>query len=73
MEVLDGIPYLETERSAWKRVGSVAQALDAAVQPLAVPDVIIAAIALEGGHEILTRNKHFERIPGLRLYNQEEA
>jgi predicted nucleic acid-binding protein len=67
--MLDAVPYLEIPRSAWEMAGSIAQMLDAAGQPLAVPDIIIAASVLQGDHELFTRDKHFQHIPGLRLYD----
>jgi predicted nucleic acid-binding protein len=37
-------------------------------QTLAIPDIIIAATALEVGFAVATANRsHFERIPGLEL------
>lgn len=67
-DIFAGIPYLESERHVWERAGRLAQTLDAKGQPLALPDVLLAAIAIENNHELLTRDKHFSRIPGLRLY-----
>ena len=48
--------------------------LDSTGQRIPVTDALIAAIALEGQHEVFTRDeRHFERIPGLRLYQPEGA
>jgi predicted nucleic acid-binding protein len=71
-EHLAAVPYGEMGRAAWERAGSIAQGLDHAGQSLAVPDVIVAAVALEGDHELYTRDNHFERIPGLRPTSREE-
>ena len=31
-------------------------------------DLLIAALALEGEHQVFTLDDHFQRVPGLRLY-----
>jgi len=70
--VLDGPDYIEMKRNDWARAGRISMELDAAGQRIPVTDALIAAIALEGQHEVLTRDRrHFERIPGLRLYEPE--
>ena len=71
-ELLAGVPYLETTRGTWERAGHIAQALDTVGQPIPLPDVIIGAMALENEHHVLTRDRHFERIPGLRLYQPQD-
>ena len=67
-ERLTGATLIEMTRAVWKRAGVISGDLDARGEPIAMTDVFIAAAALEGDHEIFTRDKHFERIPGLRLY-----
>jgi predicted nucleic acid-binding protein len=69
---LGGVPFLEMNRSAWERAGRIAEDLDRRGARIPLADVFIAALAIEGEHEVLTRDKHFERIPGLRLYKPEE-
>ena len=70
--VLDGPDYIEMRRNDWARAGRISMELDAAGRRIPVTDALIAAIALEGQHEVLTRDKrHFERVPGLRLYQHE--
>jgi predicted nucleic acid-binding protein len=69
---LGGVPYLEISRSAWLRAGRIAEDLDRRGIPIPLPDIFIAATAIEGGHQVLTRDtKHFERISGLKLYQME--
>jgi predicted nucleic acid-binding protein len=70
--VLDGPDYIEMNRNDWSRAGRISMELDSTGQRIPVTDALIAAIALEGQHEVFTRDKrHFERIPGLRLYQPE--
>lgn len=37
-------------------------------QTIPLPDAVIAAHALRGGHEVYTTDAHFERVPGLQLH-----
>ena len=70
-ELLSGVPYLEMDRAAWDRAGRIAEGLDRRGTPIPLADVYIAALAIETGHEVLTRDRHFERVPGLRLHKSE--
>lgn len=70
-EGLAAVPYLEMSRGAWDRAGYLAAALDGRGLRIPVSDVYIAALAISGDHEVFTSDRHFERIPGLRLYTPE--
>lgn len=65
---LDAFPFLETKKDIWRRAGRLL--FDLRRQGLTVPvtDVLIAAVALEGGHHVYTLDEHFRRVPGLRLH-----
>jgi tRNA(fMet)-specific endonuclease VapC len=49
--------------------GTVKGALKQAGRPIPINDVWIAAHALEYGAVLVTRDKHFVNIPGLRLWD----
>ncbi len=67
--VLDGLPYLEMNRSNWAHAGRISMEMDAMGQRIPVTDALIAAISIGGDHEVFTGDKrHFESIPGLKLY-----
>jgi tRNA(fMet)-specific endonuclease VapC len=71
---LEALRYLEMDRETWTKTGEIAMQLrnEGLVTPLT--DIAIAAVALEGNHEVFTNDKrHFARIPGLRLYEPEGA
>jgi tRNA(fMet)-specific endonuclease VapC len=70
--LLDSLPYLEMTSAAWRRAGRIAMELAANGMVTPMTDVFIAALAIEGDHEVLTRDRHFERIPGLRLYSPDK-
>ncbi len=69
--LLQHVPYIEMSQEAWRRAGRLAGELDRKGTPIPMTDVFLASITLELNHELFTRDKHFERIPGLRLYKPE--
>jgi predicted nucleic acid-binding protein len=51
--------------TAW-RAARVSRSLRASGQPIGDHDLWIAALALQHGHAVVSRNKeHFQRVPGL--------
>ena len=72
-DMLEGLPYFEMTRATWLHAGTIAQGLDVKGLSIPITDACIAAIAIEGDHELFTGDRHFERIPGLRLYDPEGA
>ena len=71
-EMFSAVPYVEMTYDAWIKASEIARDLDAQGTPVPLPDVIVAALATVTGHEVFTRDKHFQRIPGLRLYNPDK-
>lgn len=51
----------------WDRVAHLAWSLDRQGIILPLPDLIIAATALEADATVLTFDTHFKKIPGLRV------
>ena len=70
-DMLEGLPYVEMTRDTWEHAGRIAGELDSTGLSIPITDACIAAVAIESGHEVLTRDRHFERIPGLHLYKPE--
>ncbi len=70
---LTALPFIETTKETWIRAGTIARGLEEEGSQVPLGDLIIAATALQGDHELLTRDRHFERIPGLRLYNWRDS
>lgn len=69
---LEGATFIEMTSAAWRRAGILMADLDSRGSPIPPSDALIAAAALEFGHELFTRDKHFDRVPGLRLYTPKE-
>jgi len=68
--VIEAVPVLPFDSAAALRFGDLKAQLERAGTPLAEPDLRIAAIALENDLVLVTGNeRHFSRVPGLRLEN----
>ena len=66
--VLPALRVVPFDVEAARKFGELKAALEAKGTPLADADLQIAAIALVGGHELVTGNvRHFSRVPGLRI------
>ncbi|MES1204488.1 MAG: PIN domain-containing protein [Pseudomonadota bacterium] len=64
---LQTFPVLAFDEPAARVFASIDAVLSAAGNRLAVEDLMIAATALAGGHEVVTRDlRSFPRVPGLR-------
>lgn len=70
---MSALPFVETSKRAWIRAGQIARELEESGEPIPLGDVIIAATVLDSDHQLLTRDSHFDRIPGLRLYDWRKA
>jgi 2-haloalkanoic acid dehalogenase type II len=66
LSVLEFIP--ETKSGA-TRAGNVSYQLRRRGAAVGLVDLLIVALALEGGHQVYTLDEHFQRIPGLQLYS----
>jgi predicted nucleic acid-binding protein len=65
---MTGIEYVETTRSTWTKAGNLAAELRSRGLTLPLSDLVLAAIAIENGYLILSADRHFTRIPGVKLY-----
>jgi predicted nucleic acid-binding protein len=66
--VLSAVRVLAFDVDAARKFGELKAGLEAQGKLLPDADLQIAAIALVGGHELVTGNvAHFSRIPGLRI------
>lgn len=59
--------YVPTTNQIWERAAQLAWSLDRQGITLPAQDILIAAHALQTDATVLTRDAHFQHIPGLRV------
>jgi predicted nucleic acid-binding protein len=67
----EALPWLEADRRVWTRAGELAGKLRAKGVSLPFSDIVIAALALDRGATVLTRDAHFVGIDGLEVVGLE--
>lgn len=58
---------ITTNASLWDAAWQLAWNLDRQGKPLPLQDIVIACCALRAGATVMTRDKHFQHIPGLQV------
>lgn len=64
-ELLLALPWFETTQPVWIKAGEISSTLLRRGITLPIPDLIIAATAMEYSCQIFSLDKHFDKIPGL--------
>ncbi|HCE68528.1 MAG: hypothetical protein A2X82_17490 [Geobacteraceae bacterium GWC2_55_20] len=64
------LSHLEMTRELWISAGRLSARLRGSGHILPFSDIIIAALALENGCAVLTIDRHFDVIPGLKVVNK---
>lgn len=62
--------YVPTTNAVWDRATQLAWSLDRQGRTLPAQDLLIAACALHADATVLTRDAHFQQIPGLRTIDR---
>ncbi|MBP1728751.1 MAG: PilT protein domain protein [Deltaproteobacteria bacterium] len=63
---LQALPHLEMSRDLWIKTGKLSSRLRSKGHILPLSDIIIAVLALEHNCAVLTVDRHFEVVPGLK-------
>jgi tRNA(fMet)-specific endonuclease VapC len=66
-ELLDSLLWLEATRACARRAGRIQATLLEEGEPIGFTDCTIAAVAIEHGHALVTRDGDFERVPDLAV------
>ena len=65
---LSALNYVEMSIPLWRRAGDISKAMKKKGLTLPISDILLATIAIEHSMSIFTLDKHFESIPGVKLY-----
>jgi predicted nucleic acid-binding protein len=68
-ETMLALPYIEMTQPLWIRAGETSSALLRRGITLPVPDLIVAAVALDHQFQVYSLDNDFQKIPGLTLYS----
>ena len=70
---LAGLPFIEADHAVWMRAGQLSLTLRRQGGTVGLVDVLIAALAIEGGHRIYAKDSDFHRVPNLQLHSPAPA
>jgi tRNA(fMet)-specific endonuclease VapC len=65
--LVDAIPLLAFDRESYHRAGQLGAELLRRGTPIGEGDLFIAAISVQHGERLLTRDRAFSRVPGLTV------
>ena len=65
---LTALEFLEVTLETWIKVGEIALELRRLGSPVPLTDLTIAAVAIQHNQSVYTLDQHFQRVPGLELY-----
>ena len=68
MRLLTGIPAVEIITDLWVKAGMLSSSLRKKGIIIPLTDIAIASTAIEHNLSIFTFDKHFEQIPGVKIY-----
>lgn len=67
LNALQALPHLEMSRELWISAGKLSATLRKSGHTLPLSDIIIATLAMKHTCSVLTVDRHFAEIPGLKL------
>jgi hypothetical protein len=67
-ELITAVNILEITTNLWIETGNISLSLRRKGINLPLTDIAIASLAIEHNLQIFTLDKHFEQIPGVRVY-----
>lgn len=70
-EVLGRLHFLDTTKAVWQTVAALGFDLKSRGETVALPDLVVAAVSIEHGCPLYTRDDDFQRVPGLRFHSPE--
>lgn len=67
------MPYEDLDKDGWLHAGELSAQLRQQGLTMGIADLVIAAVALQGAHEVYTLDSDFQRIPGIKCYQPEAS
>lgn len=67
LDALKAVTHLEMNETLWIKAGRLSGKLRKQVLTLPFSDILIAVLALEHGLSVLSIDRHFEQVDGVRL------
>lgn len=67
-ETLSDMKYVEMTQPLWEKAAEISASLKKKGLNLPQSDIFIAVLAIENNLSVFTLDKHFEQIPGVRIY-----
>jgi predicted nucleic acid-binding protein len=67
LDIFSSLQYVEMTASLWQKAGELSSVLRRKGINLPFSDIVIAAITIEHNLSVFTLEKHFEKIPGVRV------
>lgn len=67
-DLLTGVSILEISTSLWIKIGRLSSSLRRKGINLPLTDIAIAVLAIEYDLALFTIDRHFEQIPGVKIY-----
>ena len=71
LDNMTALPFLETTLNTWIEAGRISFSLRKKGITIPVTDIILASLALESHCLIFTLDPHFNKIPGIKLYEED--
>lgn len=68
LNAISELKYVEMTKRLWQKAGELSASLKKKGLNLPLSDIFIAALAIEHKLSIFTLDKHFEQIPGVKIY-----
>jgi predicted nucleic acid-binding protein len=66
---LETLPFIDAPQRIWQLAGEMSASLRKKGITIPLSDIVIGVIAGEKNYEILTLDRHFNKIPNVIIYN----
>jgi predicted nucleic acid-binding protein len=66
---IDAVPYIEITYKDWILAGDLSNELRKNGCTIPLTDIATAAVAISSNMSVVTLDRHFERIPGVKLWH----